>query len=67
MAGNDSLFATAICLARGLHVLHTCRWQGTTPDMSTLYLSALEALYQARVDPISFDLQPGMLKVYLLL
>ena len=48
-------------------MLHTCRWQGTTPDMSTLYLSALEALYQARVDPISFDLQSGMLKVYLLL
>lgn len=28
--------------------LHVRRWQGTTPDMTTLYISALDTLYQVR-------------------
>ena len=28
--------------------LHARRWQGTTPDMTTLYISALDTLYQVR-------------------
>lgn len=28
--------------------VHARRWQGTTPDMTTLYVSALDTLYQVR-------------------
>ena len=28
--------------------MHPRRWQGTTPDMTTLYISALDTLYQVR-------------------
>ena len=31
--------------------LHARRWQGTTPDMTTLYISALDTLYQVRYAP----------------
>ena len=31
--------------------LHACRWQGTTPDMSTLYLSALDSPLQGNIGP----------------
>ena len=26
-----------------------CRWQGTTPDMTTLYLAAMDTLYQVQI------------------
>ncbi len=37
---DQAIQASSACCVR--------RWKGTTPDMSTLYLSAMDALHQAR-------------------
>ena len=28
--------------------MHACRWQGTTPDMTNLYLQAMDSMHAVR-------------------